>query len=82
MKKLWGGKVEKIEKLKIKFQKIVKNRKKQNFTFLTTNPVPILLFSTRKLSWLFFEIGIENGFSGGINEKKFKNPNKSHFFRG
>ena len=56
----------KIEKCKkIKFKKIVKNRKKQNFTDLTQNPVTTFLLSKRKHSWLFFEIGIENGFLGG-----------------
>jgi len=68
----------KIEKCKkIKFKKIVKNRKKQNFTDLTQNPVTTFLLSKRKHSWLFFEIGIENGFLatkngflGTKNEKK------------
>ena len=63
-----------------KFQKFVKNRKKQNFTFLTKNTVPTLLFSTRKLSWLFFEIGLENAFLGGKNRKSRKKPKKRPFF--
>jgi len=58
-------------------QKIIKNRKKQNFESLTKNPVTTFLLSKRKHSWLFFEIGIENGFLatkngflGTKNEKK------------
>ena len=71
----------KIEKCKkIKFKKIVKNRKKQNFTDLTQNPVTTFLLSKRKHSWLFFEIGIENGFLGGTFQKNQKMPKKNAFF--
>ena len=71
----------KIEKCKkIKFKKIVKNRKKQNFTDLTQNPVTTFLLSKRKHSWLFFEIGIENGFLGGTFQKNQKNDQKNAFF--
>ena len=59
------------------FQKIIKNRKKQNFQIFTKNSVTIMEMSKKKHSWVFFEIGIENGFLatkngflGTKNEKK------------
>jgi len=60
-----------------KFQKFVKNRKKRFFSSLTKNSGPTFALSKRKPSWLFFEIGLENGFLGGINEKSKK---KNIFF--
>merc|ERR1712082_276496 len=62
VKKLWGRKVEKVEKLKMKlkmkFQKIVKNIKKQISTSLTQNSVTTFSLSKRKHSLLWFESGI------------------------
>jgi len=61
------------------FQKIIKNKKKQNFESLTKNPVTTFLLSKRKHSWLFFEIGIENGFlatkNGFFGYQKWKKVN-------
>jgi len=50
VKKLWGRKVEKVEKLKMKFQKIVKNIKKQISTSLTQNSGTPFSLSKRKHS--------------------------------
>ena len=75
MKNLWAGKVEKVEKQKIAKFQISKNRKKQKkaiFHKFDKNFATTFLLSKRKHSWLFFEIGIENGFLGGTFQKKIK----------
>ena len=77
MKNLWAGKVEKVEKWKMAKFQISKNRKKQIFTSLMKNFAPTFLLSKRKHSWLFFEIGIENGFLGGQNQKNQKKSKKA-----
>ena len=83
LKSYGPAKLKKLKNRKLwlfEFQKFVKNRKNQNFSSLTQNSVPTFLWSKRKHSWLFFEIGIENTFLGGKNRKSRKKPEKRPFF--